>query len=114
MLSIRPQPLAPMALIEQVLDLFQTSVEEKGLRLVFHFDALLPDQIISDPDRLRQLIANLVGNAVKFTERGEIVVTAAYGPGASGLDELRVNVVDSGVGIDAAHQSQIVRTVLAE
>ena len=81
MLSIRPQPLAPMALIEQVLDPFQTSVEEKGLRLVFHVDRLLPDQIVGDLDRLRQLIANLIGNAVKFTERGEIVVTADYGLG---------------------------------
>ena len=42
MLSIRPQPVAPAELIEQVLDLFQTSVEEKGLRQVFHVDTLLP------------------------------------------------------------------------
>ena len=107
MLSIRPQPVAPAKLIEQVLDLFQTSVEENGLWQVFHVDTLLPDQILADPDRLRQLIANLLGNAVKFTERGEIVVTAGYGPGQSGRDELRVDVIDTGVGIDAAHQAKL-------
>ena len=72
--------------------------EEKDLSLVYEWSSRMPESIESDPSRLRQLLFNLVNNAIKFTERGKIRVLA-------GLDEsslpprFRIDVCDSGIGI---------------
>ena len=88
---------------------------EKGLELVFDADDDVPEAVKGDPMRLRQVIVNLVNNAVKFTETGEVVVRVeldktSVEPGASrepGLDRLHFSVRDTGVGIAPEKQSLV-------
>ena len=82
--------------------------KSKGLQLVYDVQPDLPDALHGDARRLRQVITNLVGNAIKFTERGEIVVEVklreALGPDAVRLE---VTVSDTGIGISRAAQASI-------
>lgn len=75
--------------------------QERGLELLFHVEPEVPQRLHGDPLRLRQVLVNLVGNAVKFTERGEVVARIAL---AGTVDEplLRLSVADTGPGIPAA------------
>lgn len=80
---------------------------EKKLELACRIDPALPERLIGDPGRLRQIIVNLIGNSVKFTDRGEIVVDVQ--PQSSSPEEvtLRFSVRDTGVGIAADKQDRI-------
>jgi signal transduction histidine kinase/CheY-like chemotaxis protein len=79
----------------------------KGLALRSEFAADLPDMILCDPVRLRQILVNLVENAIKFTERGEVVVGVAGGEGNDGGAELHFSVRDTGIGIPPERVEQI-------
>ena len=85
--------------LESALDLLATQVATKGLELVCEVDDTAPAAIVGDATRLRQIVINLLNNAVKFTERGEVVVSVAARP----LDErrqlLHFSVRDTGIGI---------------
>ncbi len=74
---------------------------QKGLELLLDIDAEIPELLIGDPGRLRQVIVNLVGNAIKFTEHGEIVVKASMGSLQPDPDKvtLHISVRDTGIGI---------------
>ncbi len=90
--------------VEEVLreigDLFSARLAEKDIELFFDIAPDLPAEVIGDPLRLHQVLANLIGNAIKFTERGEIHVLAETVPGASGESlTLRFAVRDTGIGI---------------
>ena len=101
----RAEPLDLHALLEDVRRLLQAQAREKGLRLLVHATPRAPARIVGDSGHLRDVLLNLVGNAVKFTEAGEVVVAvdAADGPEPGGL-LLRFEVSDTGIGIapDAA------------
>jgi diguanylate cyclase (GGDEF)-like protein len=85
----------PRHLVEEVVELFAVQAHQKGLELGCLVAPEIPATVRGDPKRLRQVIANLVGNAVKFTQAGEVAVKVApAGPG-----ELLFEVVDTGVGI---------------
>lgn len=75
--------------------------QERGLELLFHIDAGVPLHLSGDPLRLRQVLVNLVNNAVKFTEQGEVVLHASVGTGNGGVPELSFAVRDTGMGIAA-------------
>ena len=81
--------------------------QSKGLELACHVTPDVPDALIGDPSRLRQVLMNLVGNAVKFTERGEVVVRVTRALGWEGGVELDFAVVDTGIGIAAEKQERI-------
>ena len=92
----------PRELVEEATGLLAGEAAEKGLELVAYADPTLPTSVRGDPGRLRQVLVNLVGNAVKFTERGEVVVRARL-EGDHGDDvTVRFEVVDTGIGIDQA------------
>src|SRR5262249_33672500 len=75
------------------------NASKKGLELICHVDPKLPTRLVGDAARLRQVFFNLVGNAIKFAERGEIVVHADGERVAPGWVAFRARIVDQGVGI---------------
>ncbi len=79
----------------------------KGLELACHTQADVPVEVVGDPVRLRQIVVNLVGNAIKFTEHGEVVVRAAVESQTSDDVCLHISVTDTGIGIPAAKQQRI-------
>jgi PAS domain S-box-containing protein len=100
-LELKPEPVAPAQLIEEALGLFSLETEARGVALRAEGLADLPADLLVDGGRLRQVLLNLIGNAVKFTEAGAITLSAAYDPAE---ERLSVSVADTGPGIapDAA------------
>jgi len=80
---------------------------QKGLELMYEVQPDLPESFIGDPGRLRQIIVNLVGNAIKFTEHGEIIVTVEGGKKTKHATELIFAIKDTGIGIPAEQQEII-------
>ncbi len=97
--------------LQSVADLFSARAEEKGVELVFELPPDLPDHLRGDPLRLGQVLINLVGNALKFTERGEVHVSVRLCALAAGPREhvatLGFEVRDTGIGITAAQQARL-------
>lgn len=79
----------------------------KGLELALHVAQEIPDWLVGDPHRLRQVVVNLVGNAVKFTERGEIVLDVGLAETADGRCRLRCACRDTGIGMTPEQQTRI-------
>jgi two-component system sensor histidine kinase/response regulator len=93
---------APFALRESLEDTIWTLAQRahaKELELACRIAPDVPDALIGDPGRLRQVLVNLVGNAIKFTERGEVVVSVEAGASIGDEAELRFSVADTGIGI---------------
>jgi signal transduction histidine kinase/CheY-like chemotaxis protein len=87
-------------LIEHAVDLYALKTDEKGIELAAHIAPDVPRYLKGDPTRLRQIVLNLIGNAIKFTEQGEIVVRVARDPAQPRADgRLRFSVADTGIGI---------------
>ena len=97
------QPFKPSAVVLEVCNVLQGQALEKGLELVCEIDSRLPRELVGDQLRVRQVLFNLVGNAVKFTERGQVVVRCGVAEGDRDLPRphLALEVEDSGVGIAA-------------
>jgi signal transduction histidine kinase/CheY-like chemotaxis protein/HPt (histidine-containing phosphotransfer) domain-containing protein len=93
--------------IADALRLMTPRAREKGLRLESHVGAGVPSVVVGDPGRLRQVLLNLVGNAIKFTERGEVVVGAEPMASPPGEVRLHFTVQDTGIGVPAGKQWQI-------
>jgi PAS domain S-box-containing protein len=96
--------------IEDVVQVFAAEARAKGLSLRLSFDPAVPQAAIGDSLRVRQVLSNLVGNAIKFTPRGEVAIHVASAPAASGRDgdfDLRVSVKDTGVGVSPEAQARI-------
>jgi CheY-like chemotaxis protein len=85
--------------VETTLKTMALRAEEKGLELLCDVGVDVPDAVIGDPTRLRQVLSNLIGNAIKFTERGEIVVSVRPGEEHHGRTRLEFAVADTGIGI---------------
>jgi signal transduction histidine kinase/CheY-like chemotaxis protein len=93
--------------LDETIELFAESTQKKGLELLCRIRPEVPTQLRGDPNRLRQIVTNLVGNAVKFTEQGEIVVDAAISAETEEEVQLRVEVRDTGIGINPEHRHRI-------
>jgi signal transduction histidine kinase/DNA-binding response OmpR family regulator len=87
--------------VEEALDLLAPRAAEKSIELASFCDDAVPAALIGDVTRLRQVLVNLVGNAVKFTAAGEVVVKVTASTRADGRHEVQVAVSDTGVGIPA-------------
>jgi signal transduction histidine kinase/CheY-like chemotaxis protein len=98
-------------LLDDELALFRATAAATGLKLEGEFDAALPRRVNGDPTRLRQVLTNLLNNAVKFTERGGRVVLSAQrlgtDTGRAGAQRLAFEVRDSGIGISEAAQDRL-------
>jgi len=80
---------------------------QKGIELIYDVLPEVPEALLGDPGRVRQILINLVGNAIKFTERGEIVVTVDEQPEAPNMTRLHFAVRDTGVGVPVEKQESI-------
>ncbi|WP_418318826.1 ATP-binding protein [Piscinibacter sakaiensis] len=99
--SLESAPFDPAALIDEVAAPLAARADAKGIVLKVEHDAALHRRLVGDAARLRQVLFNLVGNAVKFTERGQVVISATHRPLDGGRVEWNVRICDSGIGIAA-------------
>lgn len=98
-LTLRPEPFDLERTIHEVTMLLQPRAREKGIDLMIDFDMFLPTRFVGDPGRLRQVLTNLIGNAVKFTEKGHVLTRVVGIEAADGQQTLHVTVEDTGIGI---------------
>jgi PAS domain S-box-containing protein len=109
-LQIEELPFSLRDTLAETLKSQGMRAHQKNLELLYDVALGVPDALIGDPHRLRQILINLVGNAVKFTERGEIFVRVALCAGEAGNEDhvlLHISVADTGVGIPAGKQKTI-------
>lgn len=104
-LSLSPQPLDLHQLLRDAVDLMAGRAAATGLTLGLGIADDLPRHVVADAGRLRQILLNLIGNAVKFTEQGGVSITASLLPPSRGLPpgsaQIRIIVADTGIGIAA-------------
>lgn len=98
-LSLERIPFEPRLAIEESLKILAERASSKGLNLASIFHADVPRTLMGDPGRLRQIVMNLVGNAIKFTEEGEVVIQVALEAQTEQDAAIRITVSDSGIGI---------------
>ncbi|MCC6849876.1 MAG: response regulator [Deltaproteobacteria bacterium] len=106
-LAIELVPMNLRQLLEEVTTLFAQQAHEQGLEIGAVIPADFPEHVIGDPGRIRQVLSNLVGNAVKFTERGEVVVEAELRSERGQWVGLALHVRDTGIGIPEDRQQAI-------
>ncbi|HKC49524.1 MAG TPA: ATP-binding protein [Myxococcota bacterium] len=107
-LEVERVTFSPVAVVREVERLMRLRAEAKGIAFEVEFDGALPEHVEGDPTRVRQILINLVGNAIKFTEIGEVRLRVKL------RDEhlpamLRFEVVDTGIGITAAERGKLFR-----
>lgn len=106
-LTLESIPYDPRDLMDRTLASLAVRAHAKGLELVGDVHADVPTGLTGDPTRIRQIIVNLVGNAIKFTERGEVVVTLEAKPLDDDRVEVHLSVRDTGIGIPPERQAAI-------
>jgi two-component system, sensor histidine kinase and response regulator len=109
-LQLEAAPFSLRDVLEEVTETFRSSVIQKHVELVTHAVAAVPDRLVGDALRFRQVLTNLVGNAFKFTHEGEVVLKVEHVPGAdepAGHVDLRVTVRDTGIGIPKEQQGRL-------
>ena len=93
------------ALLERVIEMMVSRANDQGLRLTLEIQPDVPANVVGDPNRLRQILVNLIGNALKFTTQGSVTLRVEREPGWTGgegaMSWLRFNVIDTGIGIAA-------------
>lgn len=101
-MHVNSKPVKLVALIQDLIKLFSLKAAEKSLNLSLQADETLPLAIIGDEDKLRQILINLIGNAIKYTPSGAIVVKAA-----ASSDQLHIEITDTGPGIPLQMQESM-------
>jgi len=113
-MELEQQPFDVRDCVESALDLVVTKAQDKGIELAYFIDAQTPATLIGDVTRLRQILINLLGNALKFTDRGEVVVTIDLARtdrrDDRTLHTLHVAVKDTGLGIPADRLDRLFRS----
>ena len=93
--------------LDKTLEIMALRAHEKGLELGLHIAPEVSTSLVGDPTRLRQVLINLIGNAIKFTEKGEVIVRVEPDPENSSVGALRFAVCDTGIGIPEVAREQI-------
>lgn len=101
--ELDPKPFDLKSLLDDTQDLLKIKAEEKRLYLSMGYPDDVPHHFIGDDNRLRQIILNVLGNAIKFTNEGGVTITTAFDNG----DRLRINIRDTGIGIPSSKFEQI-------
>ncbi|MEM6374237.1 MAG: response regulator [Pseudomonadota bacterium] len=99
-LQLHPEPFDLERCIHEVIMLLQPSARDKGLTMLVDFDLFLPTVYVGDPGRIRQVLTNLMGNAVKFTSHGHVLVRVTGVPDVeTGEATVNIAIEDTGIGI---------------
>ena len=108
-MSVEEIEISPTQLLREVESLLGPRAKGKGISLKLMYDTLMPERIYSDPTRLRQILLNLVGNAIKFTETGSVEIRTSF---FATTNRIQFRIVDTGIGL-TAKQLEIVSTFQA-
>jgi PAS domain S-box-containing protein len=106
-LELEKVEFSPQNLVQSVYELFLLQAHEKGLSLEMSCDAEVPTRVEGDPGRLKQVLVNLVSNAIKFTGKGEIKLAATVEQQHTRFVSLQFSVSDTGIGIDKQMQDRL-------
>ena len=106
-LSLSLLPMSPTAVATSVVTLFRANAEAKGLTLGLDIEPNVQEWVIGDAQRLKQVLLNLVGNAIKFTERGGVSLRLSARPAATGSAGIQFEVHDSGMGMSKQAQKDL-------
>ncbi len=114
-ITLEEAPFEPAKALESAIRLLTPKAKSKGIALLSAIAPDLPQQVMGDATRLHQILVNLIGNAIKFTEAGEVVVTLAQAPlqdnplGLTGVDRfsLQITIRDTGIGMSEAALQQL-------
>ncbi|SFV09365.1 Signal transduction histidine kinase [Methylobacterium sp. 174MFSha1.1] len=106
-IDLDPQPFGPAALADGAVAIVRTAADAKRLALIVETAPGLASRLVGDPNRLRQVLLNLVNNAIKFTPAGRVTLHLASTPLTCGRHALRVSVSDTGIGIPADRLGQL-------
>lgn len=106
-LKLRKSPFDPVEAIEDVATLLSAAAAEKDIELVVSGDQKVNHTFMGDPGRFRQIVTNLLGNAIKFTEKGHVHLEVSAEPQADGQAILKLRIEDTGIGIPAEMQAKI-------
>ena len=105
-LEVELIPTSLVHIVSEIASLMRVRADEKGIALEVAFETPIPSEVLSDPTRIRQAIVNLLGNAIKFTERGSVRVRVSYDPELEGA---HIEVRDTGIGIAPEKRSNLFR-----
>jgi len=106
-LRLYPEPFDLERCLHEVMLLLQPRAQEKGVNLVVDFDLFLPTRFVADPGRMRQILTNLLGNAVKFTAQGHVLARVVGIDHGDRRFDLHFSIEDTGIGIAPEHLAHI-------
>ena len=106
-IKTQPEPVEMRRLLGDVRQLMGNQAQSKGLEFVFQAPAQWPDWVETDPTRIRQILYNLLNNAIKFTERGSVTLSADCASRQDGGVHWTIAVSDTGIGMDKARLAQL-------
>lgn len=110
-LELETYPFNLQDCIESALDLFSHQISEKQIELAYYWNPSTPENIVSDATRIRQIIVNLVSNAIKFTKKGEVILSVSAKPIESNIDnqyfEIEFCIKDTGIGIPVDRMNRL-------
>lgn len=106
-LQMAPSPCSPREIVNEVLELLEARARKKGLELLDEWEGQIPAAIQCDPTRLRQILINLIGNAIKFTDEGSVRVVTRRTGQEGDSQRLEFCVIDTGVGMTREQTSRL-------
>ncbi|QDU72481.1 Autoinducer 2 sensor kinase/phosphatase LuxQ [Mucisphaera calidilacus] len=108
-MTITPEPTHLPGILDDVIALMNVRARDKNLSLTTEYRSSIPERVIIDPVRLRQILVNLVGNAVKFTSEGEVRLILAARTNQDQTTSLRIEVADTGIGMKPEQLARLFR-----
>jgi two-component system sensor histidine kinase BarA len=106
-LSLESIPIQIRDLIDEVISLLRPSALRKELKLYVSIDHNIPNTLLGDPLRIKQILTNLISNAIKFTETGSITIQAKIIRKTSKSTQLHIDVIDTGIGLESTTQKKL-------